>query len=149
MGVELIHDKDPWCLWIGSHGLRNRRGKIFFGSCRPHGGRHDFPCRHVEIGDQALRPMTKVCILGALDQATLQGQRGRGALQGLDPRLLIGADDVAPWLSEGLCLLGHLTHCRHVVGTHLGSIGLRVEPVFDPMRLHIGLIVKNARRCGC
>ncbi len=149
MGVELIHDKDPWCLWIGSNGLRNMRGKIFFGSCRPNGGRHDFPCRHVEMGDQALRPMTNVFLLGALDQATLHGQRGRGALQGLDPRLLICADDVAPLLSEGLCLLVHLTHCRHFVGKHLGIIGLRVEPVFDPMRLHIGLILKNARRCGC
>ncbi|OLE68065.1 MAG: hypothetical protein AUI36_05775 [Cyanobacteria bacterium 13_1_40CM_2_61_4] len=93
--------------------------------------------------------MPNVFILGALDHAWLHGQGGRGALQGLDPRLLICADDVAPLLGEGWRLLIDLTYRRHLVGKHLGISGLRVEPVLDPMRLQIGLILKNARRCGC
>jgi hypothetical protein len=149
MDVELIHDKEPRGLGGGGNRLRTRRRNIFFSSCRTNGGRHDFSRRHVEIRDQALRPMPNVCILGALDHAWLHGQGGRGALQGLEPRLLICADDVAPLLGEGWRLRVDLTYRRHLVGKHLGSSGLRVEPVLDPMRLHIGLILKNARHCGC
>ena len=149
MAVALIHDTDPRGLGVGGHRLRPRRRNIFFSSCRTNGGRHDFSRRPIAMRDQALRPMPNVCRLGALDHAWLHGQGGRSALQGLAPRLLICADDVAPLRGEGWRLLVDLTSRRHVVGTHLGSSGLRVEPVRDPMRLHIGLMVKNARHCGC
>src|SRR5215471_9426519 len=105
MHVELIDDKEPRGLWIGGDGLGDMRRKVFFGSAWPDGGRHDFSRRHVEVGDQARRPMAQVCILGALDQTWLHRQGGGGTLQRLDPGLLICTDDMAPapWATAGAC----------------------------------------------
>ena len=103
---------------------------------------------HGEIGDQALRSMPDVFILGALDHAWLQRQGRSSTLQGLDARLLIGAHDMPPLLGEGWRLLIDLTHCRHLVDKRLGIIGLRVEPVLHSMGFQSGLILKNARHFG-
>ncbi len=64
--------------------LSNRRTR-----CR----RHTFPSRHVEVGNPTQRPLAEVCILGALDEAWLHGQGGRGTLQSLYPGLFISAYD--------------------------------------------------------
>ena len=76
MDVELIHDKNPRGLGIGGNRLGKCAAKSSSVLCRTNGRRDDFSCRHVEIGDQALCPMPDVFILGALDQAGLQGQGG-------------------------------------------------------------------------
>ena len=85
MDVELIHNKEPGGLRIGGNGLGDMPRKVFFCSAGPDGGRHDFPSRHVEVGDQALRPVADVFILRALDQTWLHRQGGSGPLQRLDP----------------------------------------------------------------
>ena len=149
MHVELINNKEPRGLRIDGDGVGNRRGKVFFRSTRPDGRRHDFPGRHVEVRDEALRPMAEVCILGALDEAWWHGQGGRGTLQRLYPGLLIRPDDMASVLGPGWRLLIHCTHGSHLGGKCDGVIRLGVEPVLDPMGLHIRLIVKNARHYGC
>ena len=129
--------------------MGNRRRKVFFRSAWSDGRRHDFSGRHVEGGDQALRPIAEVCILGALDEAGSHGQGGRGTLQRLYPGLLIRTDDRASVLGHGWRMLRHGTHGRHVGGQGDGGIRLGVEPVLDPMGLHIRLILKDARHCGC
>src|SRR2546422_8048345 len=116
MNVELIDDKEPRGLWIGGDGLGDRRRKVFFGSAWSDGRRHDFSSRHVEVGDQALRPMAEVCILGALEEAGSHGQGGRGTLQRLYPGLLIRTDAMASVLGHGWRLLRHCTP-----GSHLGG----------------------------
>ena len=83
MHVELIDDKEPWGLRISGDGVGNMRRKVFFRSAGPDGRRHDFPRHHVEVGDQALRPMAEIGILGALDEAWLHGQGGGSTLQRL------------------------------------------------------------------
>src|SRR2546422_47229 len=95
-------------------------------------------------GSRHLSPLES----GERSAALPSPERGRSTMiiQDLTPN---PPDDVAPLLGEGWRLLVDLTYRRHLVGTHLGISGLRVEPVLDPMRLHIGLIVKNARHCGC
>ena len=107
------------------------------------------PRRHVEVGDQALRPMAEVCIRRTLDQTWLHRQGGRGPLQRLSPGLLIRPDAMASGLGHGWRLLRRCTHGSHLSGKGNRIIRLGVEPVLDPMGLHIRLIVKNARHCGC
>ena len=149
MGVELINDKEPWGLRIRSNSLGDMRGKVFFSSPGSYGGRHHFPRRHVEVGDQTLRPMAEVCLRGALDEAWWPRQGGGGPLQRLYPRLLIGTDDMLPLLGDRWRVLVHRTYCRHLGGKRHGVIRLGVEPVVHSMGLSIDLIVKNARHCGC
>src|SRR5215831_16292805 len=104
MHVELIEDEEPRGLRIGGDGLDDMRRKVFFGSAWSDGGRHDFSRRYVEVGDQALRPMAQVFILGALDQTWLHRQGGGGTLQRLYPGLLICTDDMAlSWATAGVC----------------------------------------------
>src|SRR2546425_13213538 len=95
MRIELIDAKEPRGLRIGGDGAGNMRRKVFFRSAGPDGRRHDYPSRHVEVGDQALRPMAEECILRALYQTCLHRQGGRGTLQRLYPGLLIRTDDMA------------------------------------------------------
>ena len=149
MRVELIDDKEPRSLRIGGDGVGNMRRKVFLGSSWPNGGRHHFPRHHVEVRDQALRPVAQVFILGALDQAWFHRQGGGGTLQRLSPSLLIRTDDMSPLLGHGWCMLIHCTHGSHLGGKSDGVIRLGVEPVLDPMGLQIHLILKNARHCGC
>src|SRR5215831_15246936 len=105
MRGELIDDKEPRGLWIGGKGAGARRRKVFFCSAGPDGRRHDFPRRHVEVGDQALRPMAEVCIRRALDQTWLHRQGGGGTLQRLYPGLFIRTDDMASVLRHAWRLL--------------------------------------------
>ena len=149
MRVELIDDKEPRGLGIGGDGVGDMRRKVFFRSAWPDGGCHDFPSRHVEVRDQALRPVAQVFILGALDQAWFHRQGGGGTLQRLSPRLLIRTADMTPILGHGWCMLRHLTPGRHLGGTRDGVLRFGVEPIRDPMGPHIHLIVQNARHCGC
>ena len=117
------------------HVMRQMRRKVFFRSAGPDGRRHDLPRRHVEVGDQALRPMAEVFILRALGQTWLHRQGGCGTFQGLSPGFLIRTDDMSPILGHGWCLLIHFTHCSHLGGKRDGVIRLGVEPIFHPMRL--------------
>lgn len=149
MNVQLINNKEPRGLWIGGNRLGNMRRTIFFRSAGRDGRCHHCPRRHVEVGDQALRPMAEVCICRALDQTWLHRQ-GRGSpLQRLYPGLLIRTDDMATILGYRWRLLRCCTHGSHLGGTGHGGIRLGVAPVLAPMRLQIRLILQTARHCGC
>src|SRR5947209_14600319 len=67
MNVELINDKEPRGLWIGVKSLGDMPRKVFFRPAWADGGRHNFPRGDVEVGDQTLRPVAKIFILGTLD----------------------------------------------------------------------------------
>ena len=149
MRVELIDDTEPRGLRIGGDGVGNMRRKVFFRSAWSDGRRHDFSGRHGEVGDQALRPVAQVFLLRAFDQTGLHRQGGSGTLERLYPGLFIRTDDMAPILSHGGCMLIDCAHSRHLGGERDGIIRLGVEPVLNPMGLHIQLILKNARHCGC
>ena len=88
MRVELINDTEPRGLRIRSNSLGDRRCKVFLGSPWSASGRHHFPRRHVEVGDQTLRPRCAggLCIRGALDEAWWHRPGWGGPLQGLSPR---------------------------------------------------------------
>ena len=147
--VALINDTEPRGLWISGKRVGDRPRKVFFRSPWSDGGRHDFPRCDVEVGNQTRRPVAQLCILGTLDHAWPHGQGGGRTLQRLYPGLLIRTDDMPPVLGDGWRVLGDLTHRRHLGGKRDGVIRLGVEPVLHPMGLSIGLIVKNARHCGC
>ena len=98
-------------------------------------GATTLPRCYIEVGDQTLRPMAEIFILGTLDQAWPQGQGGGSTLQRLDPGLLIRTDDMPPLLGDGWRVLVDLTHRRHLRGKRDGIIRLGVEPVLHPMGL--------------
>ena len=135
MHVELINNKEPWGLWIGGNSVGDMPRKIFFRPAWSDGRRHAFPRRYVEVGDQTLRPVAEIFLLGALDQPWLHGQGGGGPLQRLEPRLLIRPDDMPPLPGDFWRALIRLTHCHPLVGKRHGVIRLGVEPVLHPMRL--------------
>ena len=147
MRVELIEDEEPRRCRIGGDGLRDMARKVFFRSAWSDGRRHNFPRRHVKIGDQTLRPVTQIFLLGALDRTWSHRQGGGSPLQRLYPSLLIRTDDMPTALGDLRRVLVHHTHGSHFGGTCHGVIRLGVEPVVHPMRLSIGLILKNARHC--
>src|SRR5215471_8895866 len=101
MHVEVIDDQEPRGLRIGGDGASNMRRKVFLGSARADGRRHNFPRRPVEVSDQALRPMAEVCILGTLAEAGLHGQGGGGPLQRLYPSFFLCTADVTSLLGHG------------------------------------------------
>src|ERR1700758_4404439 len=113
MNVELINDKEPRGLGMGGNSVGDMPRKVFFRPAWSNGRRHDFPRRHVEVGDQALRPVTEIFILGALNQTWLHWQGGGGPLQRLDPGLLIRTNDMSSVLGHGWRMLIHCTHGRH------------------------------------
>ena len=149
MKVEWIEDEEPRGFRIGGNGTSHMPRKVFFSSARSDGRCHDFPSRHVEIGDQALRPMAEVFILGALDEAWLHGQGGGRTLQRLYSGLFIRTDDMTSVLGYGWRLLIRCTHGSYLGAKCDGVSRLGVEPVLNPMRLQIRLILKNALHCGC
>src|SRR5881296_3386957 len=108
-------------LRIRSNSLGDMRCKVFFSSTWSYSGRHHFPRRHVEVGDQTLRPVAEIFILGTLNQAGFHRQGGGGPLQRLYPGLLICTDDMAALLGDGWRVLVYFTH-----GSHLGSKRQRV-----------------------
>jgi hypothetical protein len=71
MNVELINDEEPGGLRISSDGVGNMLRKVFLGPAWPDSRRYDFSRRYIEVGDQALRPVTEVFILRALDETWL------------------------------------------------------------------------------
>src|SRR5262249_363505 len=113
----------------------DRRCKVFLGSTWSDSGRHHFPRRHVEVGDQTLRPMAEIFILGALDEAWLHRQGWFDPLQGLYPGLLIGTVDVLPLPGCRWRGLVDRTDCSHLGSKHHGLIRLGVEPVCHSMGL--------------
>ena len=135
MHVELIDDEEPRGLRIGGDGVGHMPRKVFFRSAWPDSRRHRFPRGDVEVGDQALRTVAEIFILGALDQAGVHRQRGGGSRQRLYPGLLICTDDMPPLLGDGWRVLVHFTHRRYLGGKRHGVIRLGMEPVLHPMRL--------------
>src|SRR5262245_2986691 len=109
MNVKLIDDKEPWGLRIGGDGVGDMPLKVFFSAAWADCGCHDDPRRHLEVRNQALRPMAKVCIFGPRDQAWFHRQGRSGPLQCLYPGLLIRTDDVLPLLGDRWRVLVHRT----------------------------------------
>ena len=135
MNVELIDDEEPRGRRIGGDGLGDMPRKVCFRSAWPDGRRHNFPSRHVEVGNQTLRPVTKIFIRRTLNHAWLHGQGGGSTLQRLYPGFLIRTDDMPTLRGHGWRVLVDRTHGSHLGGKRHGVIRLGVEPVLHPMRL--------------
>ena len=80
------------------------------------GGRwaNDFPADHIKIDHERQRAVADVLELAPLHLAWSQRQAGRGSLQGLDTRHLIGADDTFAG--------GHARWRLSIRGTHVGDL---------------------------
>lgn len=61
MRVEMIDQKHPPRCRLQRHGPLTMSHELRFGPRRAHGRCQYVPCRDLNIGDQRLSPMTKVC----------------------------------------------------------------------------------------
>ncbi len=64
MGVQVIHDEDPACLWIGLDRVLNVPGEVLFGACDADRGRDHLPQRDMPVADQAQRAIPLVFTAG-------------------------------------------------------------------------------------
>ena len=143
MGIELIDDEHPCCLGIGFHGGANVADEIFFGARVPDRGADHLACRHLEVGDQRLRPVSDVFKLRGFRFAGLHRTGGVEPFQRLDAGFLIGADQVYSLFMEFRSLVIELAHRPHLF-PELGFVfHFVVQPVFDPVGFQIPLILKN------
>src|ERR1700750_2034941 len=101
MNIELIDDEEPRGCRIGGDSVGDMPRKVFFRSAWSDRRRHHSPRRDIEVGNQTLRSVAEIFILGALGQARLHRQGRSSTLQRLYPGLLIGADDMPPLLGDG------------------------------------------------
>src|SRR5215204_6987102 len=77
--------------------LTNRngmRGEVFIGAGRLYGGGYDLARGHLEVGDQTSGGVADVFVLLALDLAGAHRKGRMEAFEGLDARLLVGADQM-------------------------------------------------------
>ena len=94
VSVELVENEDPDRLWVLVDGSPNVLGEVFLGPGWADGWLDCLPRRDLEVRDQAERAVAPVLEFTELREP---GQRRLGrmeALQRLDARLLIDADDV-------------------------------------------------------
>src|SRR5262252_10156143 len=90
--------------------------------------------------------MPLVLVLAPLHPPRAHGEVRGEPLQRLDPRLLVGADEVNALLSQSPGLLIGLTDRSHLLGKRLRVLGVSVQPVAAAVRLQLGLLLKNAPR---
>jgi hypothetical protein len=93
--------------------------EVCFGASWSDRGADDFPSDDIEIDHERQRAVADVLELPSLHLAWSQRQAGRGSLQGLDTRQLIGADH--PFAG------GHARWRLSIRGTHVGDL---LSPLF-------------------
>ncbi len=111
---------------------------------------------HVEVADQALRPVTLVLELATFDLTRLlgfdltrlHGLGRRDPFERLDAGHLIDAHGVDPVLGQLRSRLIARANDLDLRPKGVGVVRLGVEPIPAQMRLQVGLILKNARLVG-
>ena len=151
MGVELSGDEDPSIIRSGRDCPCNMGNEVLFRARRTKAGSELFSGRHLEIGSQALRAVTNVFVFLPFGLARLAGDArvhrlcGRGAFKCLNPSLFVCAHEMNALGMQSGSLVGKLAHCFDLLAK-LFRVSVRcVEPVLNPMRFEIGLILKTAR----
>ena len=155
VGVELVHDERPLPFGVGLHGGADVAGKILLGARVAHRRAYDLARRHLEVGDQRLRPVAGILELLGLRLAGFHRAGGVEPLQCLDAGLLVGADQVDPLFVEFPGLVVQFAHRPHLLPEAGLVLHLVVKPVSGPVGFQVPLILKNdlcwsrksARRC--
>jgi len=130
---------------------RNMGNEVLFRARRPNAGSELFSCRHLEVGSQALCAVTNVFVFLPFGLARLAGDArghrfcGRGTFKCLNPSLFVCAHEMNALGMQRGSLVVKLAH-RCDLLAKLFRVSVRcIEPVLNPMRFEIGLILKNAR----
>ncbi len=125
VGVELIDDEHPFRLGIGFHDGADVADEIFFGARLPDCGADHPARRHLEVGDQRLRPVADILELLGLRLAGPHRAGGVKPLQRLDAGLLVGADQVNPLLA----IIAHPAKNVRLAKSSLPAVPNRLIPV--------------------
>lgn len=94
--IELVKDENPLRLRVGLEHLVDMRGKVCFGAGMTDRRAEDFACGYFEVGYQSLSPVADVFELAPFYTPRFHGQGWLFALQGLNPRLLVGTQHPHP-----------------------------------------------------
>ena len=162
MDIELIGDEDPAIVWGGRDGPRDMGHEVLFRARGPKAGSELLAGGDFAVGNQALRTVPHVFVFLPFGLARLAGAAGvhrlcrRSAFQCLNPSLFVGAHQMNALGLQRRSLLVQLAD-RCDLRPKLFCVSVwGVEPVLNPMRFEIDLILKNARhltgRCvrrGC
>ena len=90
--------------------------------------------------------MPNVLKLDAGRQARFHRQGGVFTFQRLDGGHFIGTDDVFSLFSQAGSLVIYGTYCLHLLLKNNGVIRISIQPIFYPMWVQVGFILKNALR---
>jgi len=141
--IEMIGDEGPVSERVGGDSLGNMGREIVLGAGRTNGWGDDLTGDDVQISNQGLGTMPNILEFDPGHRARFHGQGRIFTFQGLDTRHFIGTQDV-------LALLGQDRRCSvQVAQCHDGLVkghrvfGIGVQPIVDPMRLQVRLILKN------
>lgn len=100
MGIELVHNENPFPWGVGGDRIFDMSHKVFFGACWAQGRRRALAGRHLEIGDQGQGPMALVFKFASLDLPWPHRSRGVDTFQSLDACFLVCTQQMNPLLMQ-------------------------------------------------
>lgn len=148
MNIQLVDDKHPTRIRIGRNRCPHMFYEIYRCTRRSKRSLTNLACRDLKADHGAQRAMSDVFKLAPLDEAWAHRLGRRFALQGLDPRQLVGAHDMhSERMEEGRVGIQG-TNGLNVFGKGDGIRLSRVQPVPTVMGLELGLSLRTARLSG-
>ena len=147
VGVELIGNEHPFCLGVGRYCGADMGDKIGFRAGVTQGGADHLAGGHLKVRDQGLR-----AVPGVLEFVQFQLARRHRLvrvypLQGLNAGFFVNTDHMHTRFVQFLGLVIQFTDRPDVLPEGRFVLYLMVQPVLNPMRFQIRLILKNARHC--
>lgn len=145
MRIELVGDKNPGCLGIVGHRLRDVRDKIRFRPGIAHRRGQLLARRHFDIREQTLGAMPDILLFLTFHPTGRHRLCRSRPFQRLNAGFLIGADDTRSLRMQDRRLRIKLTDGFDVRLKFRRIAFWRVQPVLDAMRFKVGLILKNVQ----
>jgi len=138
MRVQALNNKHPLRCGVTRDGPLKMTHNILFSPARPHGRRHAWPGRDLNMGDQRLGSRPNIFKFHAFHHAWLHGTCGRRAFIGLHAGLLVGAHDMHTLVMQLRRRLRQLADGLDVCVKWLRGLGpVVIEPVTRLMRCHV------------
>ena len=143
MRVELIHDEDPTCRFIGLDGLLDVMGKIGFGAPLPNRGSDHLSGGNLKVANQTLGAVSDILILLAFNQTRFGPFRGMLSLFGLNASHLITTDQMDALFVKLGSLMIEVTHTEGLLIKFLLIERIGILPGSTTMRFQINFVLKN------
>lgn len=149
VSVEVVHHKDPFCLWIGGYCPGDVVSKILLGTSVAQGWNDGISCHHVKVSNQTQRAVATIFVLNSLRFSAYHGFARRDSLQSLNSSHFIHTYRMAAFFFKAFRRLQvALADDLHFTLKLFRVVDLRIQPILDTMRFQVALILKNDRLVG-